>query len=120
MTSDKLRFLWWENGELSNALIKYRMCVYLFGSVCPPGYANLALKQTAVDSKDNFDQNTIDVINDCLYVDFNLADHASRGLSIKNFLKCTQSKAGPTFFMSPKSRWPEQQTFMLSCGRHTD
>ena len=74
---DKLRFLWWENGELSNALIEYRMCVYLFGTVCSPSCANFALKQTAVDFKGNFDQNTIDVINNCFYVDDCLASSPS-------------------------------------------
>ena len=59
---DELRFLWWENGELSNALIEYRMCVYLFGAECSPGCANFRLKQTAVDFKDDFDQSTVDVI----------------------------------------------------------
>ena len=70
---DKLRFLWWENGELSNALIEYRMCVYLFGTVCSPSCANFALKQTAVDFKGNFDHNAVDVINNCFYVDDCLA-----------------------------------------------
>ena len=65
---DKLRFLWWENGELSNALIDYQMCVHLFGTVCSPGCANIALKQTAVVFKDNLDQNTVDVINNCFCV----------------------------------------------------
>ena len=53
------------------------MCVYLFGTVCSPGCANFALKQTAVDFKDNFDQNTVDVINNCFYVDDCLASSPS-------------------------------------------
>ena len=69
--------------------------------------------QTDVDSKDNFNQITVDIITNCFYVDFNPGDHASGGLSIKNFLKRTQWKAGPAFQMSPESCWPEQPTFIL-------
>ena len=53
------------------------MCVYLFGTVCSPGCANFALKQTAVDFKDIFDQNTVNVINNCFYVDECLASSPS-------------------------------------------
>ena len=96
MTEIKLPFLWWENGDQNKALIECRICVYLFGTTSSAGCANFALKQTAEDFKDNFDQNTVDVINKCFYVDFNPADHASHGLSIKNTLKCIQWKVGLT------------------------
>ena len=66
---DKLRFLSWKNDELSNALIEYQMSVYLFGTVCSPGCASFALKQTVLDFKGNFDQNTVDVLDNCFYVD---------------------------------------------------
>ena len=53
------------------------MCVHLLGTLCSPGCANFAIKQTAIDFKDNFDQNTGDVINNRFYVDHSLASPPS-------------------------------------------
>ncbi len=44
---DYLRFLWWENDDLSTPPSEYRMKVHLFGAVSSPGCANYGLKQLA-------------------------------------------------------------------------
>jgi len=40
---DLLRFLWWENGDVSKNPVEYRMTVHLFGATSSPGCANFAL-----------------------------------------------------------------------------
>ena len=44
-----LRFLWWEDGDLSKSLTEYRMSVHIFGAISSPGCANFTLKRTAED-----------------------------------------------------------------------
>ena len=66
---DLLRFLWWKNGSLENDLQSYRMCVYLFGTVCSPSCANFALKQTAIDHKAEFSAAAVDTVKNSFYVD---------------------------------------------------
>ena len=47
-----LRFLWWEDGDLSKSLTEYRMSVHLFGATSPSGCADLVLKRTAENFED--------------------------------------------------------------------
>ena len=44
---DFFRFLWWNDGNLTEAPIDYRMTVHLFGATSSPGCANYALKFVA-------------------------------------------------------------------------
>ena len=46
---DFLRFLWWEDGDLSTAPSEYRMTVHVFGAASSPGCANFALRRAADD-----------------------------------------------------------------------
>nr|XP_039272687.1 uncharacterized protein LOC120346953 [Styela clava] len=64
-----LRFFWWENGDITLPMKIYRMSVFLFGTVCSPSCCNFALRQTAIDNKNDFEQSVIDAINDSFYVD---------------------------------------------------
>lgn len=47
---DFLRFLWWENGDLTKPICDYRMKVHLFGATSSPGCANFGLRQIAKDN----------------------------------------------------------------------
>ncbi|XP_070203556.1 uncharacterized protein [Littorina saxatilis] len=47
---DYLRFLWWEDGDLSRSLVDFRMKVHIFGATSSPGCANFGLKQVAKDN----------------------------------------------------------------------
>ena len=44
---DFLRFLWWENGNMDESPVDYRMRVHIFGAVSSPGCANYALRYIA-------------------------------------------------------------------------
>ncbi len=65
---DVLRFLWWENG-LDDELVDYQMTVHIFGATSSPSVCAYALKKTADDNKDLYDQQTIDVVYNNFYVD---------------------------------------------------
>ncbi|XP_064647472.1 uncharacterized protein LOC135500156 [Lineus longissimus] len=66
---DVLRFLWWPGGDMSKEPVAYRLRVHLFGGVWSPSAANFAVKQAALDHRDEFDDITVDSINNSLYVD---------------------------------------------------
>ncbi|XP_064646159.1 uncharacterized protein LOC135499344 [Lineus longissimus] len=66
---DALRFLWWPGGDMSLEPVPYRMCVHLFGGIWSPSAANFALKQTASDHIEAFDDMTIQSVVKRLYVD---------------------------------------------------
>lgn len=66
---DLLRFLWWENGDLSKDPIEYRMAVHLFGATSSPGCANFALKKTAQDSECELGSAAADFLRNDFYVD---------------------------------------------------
>lgn len=69
---DTLRFLWWEDDDLTKSVQVYRMTAHLFGGMWSPCCANFALKRTASDNAWNYSvdtSNTVDknfYINDCL------------------------------------------------------
>ena len=67
--TDMLRFLWWPDGRLDEEVATYRMCVHLFGAASSPSCCNFALRQVAVDNKDEFDENILNIVNDNFYVD---------------------------------------------------
>ena len=48
---DLLRFLWWENWDMSSQPIAYRMKVHLFSAMSSPGCANYGLKHLAKESR---------------------------------------------------------------------
>lgn len=66
---DAIRFLWWENSELANKPVIYRMNVHLFGGIWSPSCCNYALKKAATDFADDFDAETIKTIHRSFYVD---------------------------------------------------
>ena len=64
-----LRFLWWEDGDLSKTPVDHQMLVRLFGATSSPGSASFALKKTARDFGSGFDGQTVDTMNHNFYVD---------------------------------------------------
>ena len=66
---DLLRFLWWENGDLTKQPKEYRMTVHLFGATSSPGCANFALKSTANDYEAEFGTTAADFLRNDFYVD---------------------------------------------------
>ena len=66
---DLLRFLWWEDGDLTKETKEYRMTVHSFGATSSPGCANFALKSTANDFEEEFGANAADFVRKGFYVD---------------------------------------------------
>ncbi|XP_070180319.1 uncharacterized protein [Littorina saxatilis] len=65
---DYLRFLWWEDNDLSKPPVDYRMKVHLFGATSSPGCANFALKHLANDHQ-HLGEKAADFLKNDFYVD---------------------------------------------------
>ena len=59
---DLLRFLWWEDGDVTKPILEYRMKVHLFGAASLPGCANFVLKRAADDRKVQFGIDAADFV----------------------------------------------------------
>lgn len=66
---DYLRFLWWENGNLSEPPVDFRMSVHLFGAASSPGCANFGLKRIADDHEAEFGTDVANFVRRDFYVD---------------------------------------------------
>ena len=64
-----LRFLWWEDSDLSKNPVDHQMLVHLFGTSSSPCCASLALKKTAKDFGSDFEAQTVDTVNRNFYID---------------------------------------------------
>ena len=60
---DVLRFLWWQNGDLSQKPQTYCMAAHLFGGVWSPSCASYALRRTAEDNQDKYRPDVIDAVS---------------------------------------------------------
>ena len=54
---DYLRFLWFEDGDMTKPIVTYRMNVHLFGPVSSPGCVNFGLHKTAQEGESEFGEN---------------------------------------------------------------
>ncbi|XP_071834278.1 uncharacterized protein [Apostichopus japonicus] len=66
---DALRFLWWDEGDLTTSPQEFQMCVHLFGATSSPSCAGFALRRTADDNQDSFDEEVRQTVYDNFYVD---------------------------------------------------
>ncbi len=66
---DCLRFLWFPNGDINQRPVVYRMLVHLFGASSSPSCANFALRQTALDHRDEYRPEIVECIQKHFYVD---------------------------------------------------
>ena len=66
---DALRFLWWEDYEVGNQPVVYRMTSHLFGGVRSSSCANFALKRTTRDYHTKYDVETVKTVDQNFYVD---------------------------------------------------
>lgn len=64
-----LRFLWWPGGDMGKAPEEFQMLVHLFGGVPSPSCASYALRRTADDNVEHFDEDTIQKVRRNFYVD---------------------------------------------------
>lgn len=56
---DLLRFLWWPQGDMSQAPCEYRMKVHLFEATSSPSCANFALRKCAKDFGHEHEKETV-------------------------------------------------------------
>ena len=66
---DYLRFLWFEEGDITKPIVTYRMNMHLFGAVSSPGCANFGLRKTAQDREREFGKDIANFLRDDFYVD---------------------------------------------------
>ena len=66
---DFFRFLWWENNDLEDNIIDFRMSAHLQGCISSPSCANYALKKTAVDNEQKYGSTVSNVLKNSFYVD---------------------------------------------------
>lgn len=66
---DALRFLWWPDNDLSKQPVKYRMKVYLFGTMSSPSCASVGLQKTAQDNTGDFGHEVVNTLLKNFYVD---------------------------------------------------
>ncbi|XP_028405229.1 uncharacterized protein LOC114527732 [Dendronephthya gigantea] len=93
---DSLRFLWWPDNDLSNEPAEYQMMVHLFGSVSSPTCANFALRQTADDNSEQFDNETVNTVKRNFYVDNCLksSENEQAAITTAEQLRLLLSKGG--------------------------
>lgn len=66
---DCLRFYWWPNGNLNPEPVAYRMLVHLFGATSSPSCSSYALRQTAKDHGEQFEERVVKTVQRNFYVD---------------------------------------------------
>ena len=64
-----LRFLWWEDGDLSANARVYVMKVHLFGAKSSPSVACFCMLKTAEDNENQFSKKTTDALRNSFYMD---------------------------------------------------
>ncbi|XP_069104772.1 uncharacterized protein [Argopecten irradians] len=63
-----LRFLWYQDNDMSKDLVEYRMCVHVFGNTPSPAVATYGLRRTACENADNFGYNMKEFVEQDFYV----------------------------------------------------
>ena len=74
-----LRFLWWQNRDLTAQAEEVMMAVHLFGGVSSPSFANFALKKTAEDNRSTFSLEAVHTLKHNFYVEDCLKSVATDG-----------------------------------------
>lgn len=80
---DYLRFVWWPDGDLSQSLVDYQMCVHLFGGTSSPSCANFALRKSADDYKHMYGDEAAETLYRNFYVDDMLKSFADANSAIR-------------------------------------
>ena len=80
---DALRFLWWQDGDLTQQPVEYRMVVHLFGSMSSPSCARFCLRKTALDNTGDFGHQVIDTVLENFYVDDCLKTVSSKAVAVQ-------------------------------------
>ena len=76
---EALRFLWWENDDLSGEMAAYRTLKHLFGATSSPSVA-FCLKKTAELHQGDFNATTVKTVERDMYVDDMMKHNGERQL----------------------------------------
>ena len=66
---DLLRFLWWENGDLSSDPVDHHMRVHLFGATSSPGVPTYGLRKIASDHAERHAVEANQFVHSDFYID---------------------------------------------------
>ena len=66
---DALRFLWWQNGDLTSPPDEYKMVVHVFGATSSPSCTSFCLRKTAEDNEREFSAEIVNTVRRNFYVD---------------------------------------------------
>ncbi|XP_069969533.1 uncharacterized protein [Penaeus vannamei] len=80
---DVFRLLWWPDGDINKPVSDYRMNVHVFGARSSPSCVNYALRKTAEDHGEVFDEQAVTAIIQSFYVDNLLLAHDDKERLIK-------------------------------------
>ena len=64
-----LRFLWWEDGNMSKELIDHEMCVHVFGGISSGACSNYTLRRTAIENENKYGEDAAEMLKNNFYVD---------------------------------------------------
>ena len=78
-----LRFLWRNEGNISEKPNDYEMCVHVFGGISSGACSNYALKITAVENKENFGEEAAQTLQNNFYVDDLLKQMANEDTAVQ-------------------------------------
>lgn len=80
---DALRFLRWQDCDLTQQPVEYRMVVHLFGSTTSPSSVSFCLRKTALDNEGDFGHHVIDTVVKNFYVDDSLKTVSSKAVAVQ-------------------------------------
>ncbi|PFX25076.1 hypothetical protein AWC38_SpisGene10297 [Stylophora pistillata] len=93
---DSLRFLWWQNGDLTKELKEYGMVKHLFGAKSSPSVANFCLRKTAQLHQEEFEEEVIETVYRDMYIDDMMRSTSTteKAISLASQLRTFLEKGG--------------------------
>ncbi|XP_006819072.1 uncharacterized protein LOC102802310 [Saccoglossus kowalevskii] len=76
------QFYWWPNENIDGESEVYKMVVHLFGAVSSPSCANMALRKTVLDNKDQLTPEVVEAVMRHFYVDDCLLSTSSESKAV--------------------------------------
>ncbi|XP_032232082.2 uncharacterized protein LOC116614782 isoform X1 [Nematostella vectensis] len=87
---DFLRFLWFEDSDLTKPIVEFRMDVHLFGAASSPAVANYCLHQTAETGREKHGDDAAEFVRRNFYVDDGLKSLPTTEQAVRT-IKATQA-----------------------------
>ena len=63
-----LQFMLWEDSDINKSLVDHEMCAHVFGGVSSTSYSNYALRKTASDNQEEYDEDATETLRKTFYV----------------------------------------------------